>query len=41
MRALAILSGKPAAGTGGSYSFTITAANNDGSLTTTQPFTLT
>ena len=38
----AILSGKPAAGTGGSYAFTITAANNDSTFERTmQPFTLT
>ena len=37
----ALLSGKPAAGTGGNYSFTITAANNDSSLNKTQSFTLT
>jgi len=37
----AILSGMPATGTGGVYAFTITAANQDGSLSSTQTFTLT
>ncbi len=37
----AILSGTPAAGTGGIYTFIITAANADNSLSTSQSFTLT
>src|SRR5262249_23239645 len=35
------LSGTPAAGTGGTNTFTITATNQDGSLSSTQSFTLT
>jgi hypothetical protein len=37
----ATLSGTPAAGTGGIYTFTITAANNDNRLSSSQTFTLT